>query len=166
MPEDDQPTEILPPEPAPTESGATAEAPAEPAEPTGDPTGRTWIADGIVAKVAANAAREVDGVEGLRGGAPRRGWLRASERAQGGAVVKVAEGTATVALRLVVRDGVAIPAVVEEVRARVIERVEFATGMTVTTVDIGVVDVVLPPPPPEPAPPAPPAPATPAAAGA
>ncbi len=156
MPEDDQPTEILPPEPAPTESGAT----------TGDPTGRTWIADGIVAKVAANAAREVDGVEGLRGGAPRRGWLRASERAQGGAVVKVAEGTATVALRLVVRDGVAIPAVVEEVRARVIERVEFATGMTVTTVDIGVVDVVLPPPPPEPAPPAPPAPATPAAAGA
>ena len=107
--------------------------------------GETWIADAIVAKVAAAATREVDGVEDLRGGGVRRGWVRASERRRGGASVRIDAGTATIALRLVVRDGVAIPGVVESVRARVVERVEFATGMTVARVDIGVVDVVPPP---------------------
>ncbi len=121
--------------------------------------GETWIADAIGAKVAATAAREVDGVEDLRGGGVRRGWVRASERRRGGASVRIDAGTATIALRLVVRDGVAIPGVVESVRARVVERVEFATGMTVARVDIGVVDVV--PPPAEDAP----AEASPAAAG-
>jgi uncharacterized alkaline shock family protein YloU len=54
---------------------------------------------------------------------------------------------------LVVRDGAAIPAVVDAVRARVTERVQFGTGLTVAKVDIGVVDVVpAPPPEPEPAP--------------
>lgn len=123
--------------------------------------GETWIADAIVAKVAAAAAREVDGVEDLRGGGVRRGWVRASDRQRGGASVKIDAGTATIALRLVVRDGVAIPGVVESVRARVVERVEFATGMTVARVDIGVVDVI---PPPSEAGPAD-APAAPAAAG-
>lgn len=108
------------------------------------PGGQTWIADAIVAKVAAAAAREVDGVEDLRPGGTRRGWMRASERGAG-AGVRVDDGRATIALHLVVRDGVAIPGVVEAVRARVIERVEFTTGMTVASVDIGVVDVVPPP---------------------
>ena len=50
--------------------------------------------------------------------------------------------TGTGQLQCVVRDGVAIPRVVEEVRARVTHRVEFTTGLTVTKVDVGVVDVV------------------------
>lgn len=87
---DEQPTAVYPGPPA-----AEAEGPAEGA-------GGTWIADAVVAKVAATAAREVDGVADLRGGTPRRGWVRASER----------------------------------------PRVEFATGMSVTRVDIRVVDVV------------------------
>lgn len=133
----EQPTSPLPePEPAPDqpagEGGPTAEG------------GRTWIADDIVAKVAAAAARDVHGVEALRGGRLRRGWIRASERRQGGAGVKVEEGRATIDLRLVVRHGVSIPAVVDAVRARVVERVEFATGLSVARVDIGVVDVVTP----------------------
>lgn len=133
---------------------------SEPTVVTGAPpaveepgTGATWIADGIVAKVAASAAREVEGVDDLRGGHPRRGWVRASERRRGGASVRVADGRASVDIRLVVREGVAIPRVVDEVRARVIDRVEFATGLTVTTVDVGVVDVV---PAPAPAPSEPP----------
>jgi uncharacterized alkaline shock family protein YloU len=130
---DDQPTATY--EQAPGSDGPAASR------------GETWIADGIVAKIAAAAAREVDGVVDLRGGASRRGWVRASERARGAAAVRVEEGAATVSLRLVVQDGVAIPAVVEAVRARVVERVEFATGMAVTRVDVGVVDVVPPPAP-------------------
>lgn len=128
-------------------TAAYPEPPAGAGDPPGDAPGQTWIADTIVAKTAAAAAREVDGVEDLRGGAPRRGWIRASERAKGGAAVRVADGAAVISLRLVVRDGIAIPGVIEAVRARVTERVEFATGMTVTRVDIGVVDVVPATPP-------------------
>jgi uncharacterized alkaline shock family protein YloU len=121
--------------------------------------GSTWIADQIVAKIAAAAAREVEGVVDLRGGGIRRGWVRASDRGRGGAAgVRIDEGRASIDLRLVVRDGAAIPAVVDGVRARVTERVQFGTGLTVARVDIGVVDVV-PAPAPEPEPPAETAPA-------
>jgi uncharacterized alkaline shock family protein YloU len=127
--------------------------PAQAGAPEGG--GSTWIADQIVAKIAAAAAREVDGVEDLRGGRIRRGWVRASDRRSGSAGVRIAAGRASIDLRLVVRDGVAIPAVVEAVRSRVVERVQFGTGLEVANVDVGVVDVVVPPrpaPAPEPEP--------------
>ena len=109
-------------------------APAEP--------GRTWIADQIVAKIASTAAREVEGVEDLRGGSIRRGWTRSSDRRQSGAGVRIENGQAAIDLRLVVRDGIAIPEIVDAVRARVTERVQFGTGLAVSQVDIGVVDVI------------------------
>lgn len=123
---------------------------AAPGTPPSSEGGQTWIADQIVAKIASAAAREVEGVDELRGGSMRRGWVRASDRRQGGAGVKIEDGRAAIELRLVVHDGVAIPAVVEAVRERVTERVEFGTGLAVSKVDIGVVDVV-PAPDPEPA---------------
>ena len=106
------------------------------------PAGQTWIADAIVANVAAAAAREVEGVEGLRGGIPRRGFIRGSERRRGGAMVQVRDGVVSVSVRLVVLEGFAIPRIIASVRERIIDRVGFATGMTVAHVDIGVVDVV------------------------
>ena len=131
---------------------STDEIPRPAAGPPAAESGSTWIADQIVAKIAAAAAREVDGVEDLRGGGMRRGWVRASDRGRGGAAgIRIEDGRASIDLRLVVRDGAAIPAVVDAVRARVTERVEHGTGLTVTKVDIGVVDVV-PAPEPDPAP--------------
>ena len=135
-----------------------------PGPPAGDeaaaaPGGQTWIADGIVAKVAASAAREVDGVERLRGGISRRGFIRGSERRQGGAMVQVRDGVVSVSVRLVVLEGFAIPRIIESVRERIIERVGFATGMTVDHVNIGVVDVVPRPAAPAVSGDAPPAPA-------
>ena len=131
---------------------STDEIPRPAAGPPAAESGSTWIADQIVAKIAAAAAREVDGVEDLRGGSIRRGWVRASDRGRGGAAgVRIEDGRASIDLRLVVRDGAAIPAVVDAVRARVTERVQHGTGLTVTKVDIGVVDVV-PAPEPEPEP--------------
>ena len=106
------------------------------------PAGETWIADAIVAKVAASAAREVDGVESLRGGIPRRGFIRGSERRRGGAMVQVSDGVVSVSVRLVVLEGFAIPRIIASVREHIIERIAFATGMSVDHVDIGVVDVV------------------------
>ena len=113
----------------------------EPFPAPGEP-GRTWIADQIVAKIASAAAREVEGVEDLRGGSIRRGWTRSSDRRQSGAGVRIENGQAAIDLRLVVRDGIAIPEVVDAVRAQVTERVQFGTGLAVSQVDIGVVDVV------------------------
>jgi uncharacterized alkaline shock family protein YloU len=128
----------------------TDEIPRPAAGPPVVEGGSTWIADQIVAKIAAAAAREVEGVEELRAGRIRRGWVRASDRRRGGAAgVRIDDGRASIDLRLVVRDGAPIPAVVDAVRARVIERVQFGTGLTVAKVDIGVVDVV-PAPSPEP----------------
>ena len=133
---------------------STDEIPRPAAGPPAAESGATWIADQIVAKIAAAAAREVDGVEDLRGGSIRRGWVRATDRSRGGAAgVRIEDGRASIDLRLVVRDGAAIPAVVDAVRARVTERVQHGTGLTVTKVDIGVVDVVpAPEPEPDPAP--------------
>ena len=84
----------------------------EPFPAPGEP-GRTWIADQIVAKIASTAAREVEGVEDLRGGSIRRGWTRSSDRRQSGAGVRIENGQAAIDLRLVVRDGIAIPEIVE-----------------------------------------------------
>ncbi len=135
-------------DPTITTEGPPAEAAGEDsAASAGAPHGSTWIADSIVAKVAGAAAREVEGVEDLRSGGARRGWTRPAERRRGGASVRVTDGSAAIEVRLVVRDGVEIPRIVEDVRARITERVEFATGMRVTTVDVGVVDVVPPPAP-------------------
>ena len=96
-------------------------------------------------------------MERLRGGISRRGFIRGSERRQGGAMVQVRDGVVSVSVRLVVLEGFAIPRIIESVRERIIERVGFATGMTVDHVNIGVVDVV--PRPAAPSVSAPPAPA-------
>lgn len=101
--------------------------------------GSTWISDAIVAKLAAMAAREVTGVHALR--TDGRGFGRAPKETDE-ASVTVTGDEASIDLRLVVVDGVRIPDVVESVRARVVQRVEEATGLRVRAVDIGVVDLV------------------------
>lgn len=131
-----------------TESSGIPPAPpsaAPTAHLTPPDTGSTWISDAIVAKIAGIAACEVDGVEGLRSESGGRGWGRgAKETDEAG--VTVEDGVAAIDLRLVVRDGINIPTAVEAVRTRVISRVQEATGMRVSKVDIGVVDVVVPTP--------------------
>jgi len=116
-------------------------APSPPPEPDAAPAGggSTWISDAIVAKLAAMAALEVEGVHSLR--REGRGFGRPAKETDEAAVT-VREGEAAIELRLVVRDGVRIPDVVDAVRIRVVQRVEEATGMRVRSVDIGVVDLV------------------------
>lgn len=127
---------------SPTAAGPAPAAQAAPG--TGAPGGTTWISDQIVAKIAGIAAREVEGVAGLRSEDGKRGWGMQRTRETELAGVSVTEGEAAIDLRLVVRDGVVIPTVVEEVRSRVVARVQESTGMRVARVDIGVVDVVSP----------------------
>ncbi|MDR6976503.1 putative alkaline shock family protein YloU [Streptomyces sp. 3330] len=113
--------------------------------------GRTSIADGVVAKIAGMAAREVPGVHSLGGGVSRAfGAMR--ERVPGGGgsgvsrgvKVEVGERQAAVDLNLAVEYGVSIVDVTGDVRSNVIGAVERMTGLEVVEVNIAVDDVHLP----------------------
>ncbi|MFF9455868.1 Asp23/Gls24 family envelope stress response protein [Streptomyces flaveolus] len=113
--------------------------------------GRTTIADGVVAKIAGMAAREVPGIHELGGGFSRTvGAVR--ERVPGGRAagvtrgvkVEVGELQSAVDLSLVVEYGVAITDTVAEVRENVIAAVERMTSLEVVEVNVAVTDVHLP----------------------
>ncbi|KUO13010.1 Asp23/Gls24 family envelope stress response protein [Streptomyces sp. DSM 15324] len=118
--------------------------------------GRTTIADGVVAKIAGMAAREVPGIHSLGAGMARAfGAMR--ERVPGagaggggggavtrGVKVEVGERQAAVDLDVVVEYGVSIVDVAGGVRTNVISAVERMTGLEVVEVNIAVDDVHLP----------------------
>ncbi|WP_181783946.1 Asp23/Gls24 family envelope stress response protein [Pseudonocardia pini] len=112
--------------------------------------GRTQIAETVVSKIAGLAAREVNGVYKLGGGAARAfGAIR--ERIPGGTTnagqgvtVEVGETQAAVDLDLAVEYGVAIVDLAKAVRRNVITSLERMTGLEVVEVNISVNDVHLP----------------------
>ncbi|MGW3245577.1 Asp23/Gls24 family envelope stress response protein [Streptomyces sp. NPDC001070] len=124
--------------------------------PTGADTspetrGKTTIANGVVAKIAGTAAREVPGIHNLGAGMARAmGAMR--ERVPGGGTsgvtrgvkVEVGESQAALDLDVVVDYGYAIPDVAAEVRVSVISAVERMTGLEVVEVNLVVDDVNLP----------------------
>ncbi|WP_217144486.1 Asp23/Gls24 family envelope stress response protein [Streptomyces sp. AC627_RSS907] len=112
--------------------------------------GRTSIADGVVAKIAAMAAREVPGVHSLGAGVARA-WGAMRDRVPGGGggvtrgvSVEVGERQAAVDLDIVVEYGVSIVDVAGDVRSNVVSAVERMTGLEVVEVNIAVGDVHLP----------------------
>ncbi|MFV0134728.1 Asp23/Gls24 family envelope stress response protein [Streptomyces sp. HMX87] len=112
--------------------------------------GRTTIADGVVAKIAGMAAREVDGVHSLGTGMARTvGAVR--DRVPGGrpsvtrgVKVEVGERQTAVDLDLVIEYGLSVVDVAGDVRTNVIEALERMTGLEVVEVNITVHDVHLP----------------------
>lgn len=112
--------------------------------------GKTTIADGVVAKIAGMAAREVPGIHSLGAGMARAfGAMRERVPGGGGAVtrgvkVEVGERQAAVDLDVVVEYGVSIVDVAGGVRTNVISAVERMTGLEVVEVNIAVDDVHLP----------------------
>ncbi|MGW0996322.1 Asp23/Gls24 family envelope stress response protein [Streptomyces sp. NPDC002523] len=112
--------------------------------------GKTTIADGVVAKIAGMAAREVPGIHSLGAGMARAfGAMRERVPGAGGGVtrgvkVEVGERQAAVDLDVVVEYGVSIVDVAGGVRTNVIGAVERMTGLEVVEVNIVVDDVHLP----------------------
>lgn len=112
--------------------------------------GKTSIADAVVTKIAGIAAREVNGVNALGGGAARVvGSLR--ERIPGasldlsqGVSVEVGDTQAAVDLDIVAEYGVSIAELAAGVRRNVIAAIERMTGLEVTEVNITVHDIHLP----------------------
>ncbi|MGH2960770.1 MAG: Asp23/Gls24 family envelope stress response protein [Solirubrobacterales bacterium] len=149
---------------APTEKKANTKADTTTGEPTGRSAasqrsatdspleaeqGQTAIADGVVAKVAGIAAREVPGVYDM-GAVPARAMGTVIQRAgisdqwTQGVSVEVGERQAAADLTVVIDYGESVPRVAEEVRANVIRRVEGITGLEVTEVNISVDDIYVP----------------------
>lgn len=112
---------------------------------------RTTIADGVVAKIAGMAARDVPGVHSMGGGFAR-GMGAMRERMPGaggkavtsGVKVEVGEVQTAVDLEIVVEYGVSIIDVAGDVRVNVIAAMKRMTGLEVVEVNIAVGDVHLP----------------------
>lgn len=109
--------------------------------------GTTTIADVVVSKIAAIAAREVAGVhdlvmEGVGGAVTGLAQLvtGADTRSQG-VKVEVGEREAAIDLKLTLDYGVSIPQVAEAVRRNIISRLEAMTGLNVKEVNIDVTDL-------------------------
>ena len=113
--------------------------------------GTTVIADGVVAKIAGLAAREIPGVYDMGKGMGRTfGALRArvpgtTDQASPtqGVSVEVGERQAAIDLDVVTHYGQSIVEVTEAVRRNVIDRVEGMTGLEVTEVNVAVDDLYI-----------------------
>jgi uncharacterized alkaline shock family protein YloU len=112
--------------------------------------GRTTIADRVVQKIVALAAREVPGIYDLGGGTARtlgaiRERIPGSSQSSGqGVTVEVGQSQAAVDLEVVTEYGMSITDVAKSVRRNVISAVEGMTGLEVTEVNLSVNDIHLP----------------------
>jgi uncharacterized alkaline shock family protein YloU len=110
-------------------------------------TGSTRIGEGVVAKIAGLAARDIPGVFSMGSGIARRvGQLRSlipgsSEAMSQGVSVEVGEREAAVDLNIVPWYGQSIVEISEAVRRNVIGQVEGMTGLHVVEVNIQVDDI-------------------------
>jgi uncharacterized alkaline shock family protein YloU len=114
-------------------------------------SGKTAVADTVVAKVAGIATREIPGVYAMGAGIARAfGVVRdrmpgvTSSSITQGVTVEVGERQAAIDLDLVVEYGISIPDLAEGVRRNVIGAVERMCGLEVTEVNITIGDVHLP----------------------
>jgi uncharacterized alkaline shock family protein YloU len=116
--------------------------------PTGTASGKTVIADAVVAKIAGIAAREVPGVYALGGGAARmvgaiREAIGTTDLGQG---VKVEVGETQVAadITITVEYPTPLHEVSNAVRVAVADAIERLIGMEVAEINVTVSDVHIP----------------------
>jgi uncharacterized alkaline shock family protein YloU len=113
--------------------------------------GRTSIADTVVAKIAAMAAREIPGVYQLGAGGVARAFGAMRERVPGGRAnvahgvsVEVGEKQTAIDMNVITEYGVSITELASAIRENVIGALERMTGLEVVEVNISVDDVHLP----------------------
>lgn len=111
--------------------------------------GTTSIDDAVVAKIAAIAAREVDGVAELGGKLSSAlgsvvGRIRGEDHATAGVGVEVGTRQAAVDMTCKVLYPASIHEVAASLRQNVIDRIESMTGLEVVEVNVAVNDLVFP----------------------
>lgn len=110
--------------------------------------GRTTIDDGVVAKIAGIAAREVAGVHALGGGAARvvgaiRDALNTTDLSQG-ISVEVGERQVAVDVTIVAEYPAPLQQVAGEVRAAIAKAMSEIVGLEIAEVNVTVDDVHIP----------------------
>lgn len=132
-----------------TSTGVTA-VPQAPGSRTkvSDMGGKTTIDDAVVAKIAGIAAREVEGVYALGGGAARmvgaiREALNTTDLSQG-ISVEVGETQVAVDVTIVADYPVALQRVADDVRAAIGTAMQDLVGMEAAEVNVTVNDVHIP----------------------
>ena len=111
-------------------------------------TGKTTIEDGVVAKIAGIAAREVPGVYALGGGAARvvgaiRDALNTTDLSQG-ITVEVGETQVAVDVTIVAEYPVSLQKVADDVRAAIHNVMVELVGMDVVEINVTINDVHIP----------------------
>ncbi|WP_375389129.1 Asp23/Gls24 family envelope stress response protein [uncultured Amnibacterium sp.] len=110
--------------------------------------GTTTVDDGVVAKIAGIAAREVPGVHDLGGGAARAlGALRQRVGQQDqsqGISVEVGETQAAVDVKVVAEYPIPLHHVADGIRTAVTTAIETLVGLEVTEVNVEITDVHIP----------------------
>ncbi|MFJ2550917.1 Asp23/Gls24 family envelope stress response protein [Microbacterium sp. NPDC087591] len=114
----------------------------------GPATGKTTIEDGVVAKIAGIAARDVPGVYALGGGAARvvgaiRDALNTTDLSQG-ITVEVGETQVAVDVTIVAEYPVALQKVADDVRAAIHGVMVELVGMDVVEINVTINDVHIP----------------------
>jgi uncharacterized alkaline shock family protein YloU len=144
---------VPPVQPRPTDlatrTGSRADRRRDIAEPGAD-RGTTIIANEVVEKIVAIAARGVSGVHDL-GGDVSRVFAAVKERiglgqpdGDQGVSVRLDGAKATIKVTLVIEYGFVVYSVTDSVRGEVIDVVEKMLGLEVTAVDIVVDDIHVP----------------------
>lgn len=110
--------------------------------------GTTTIDDGVVAKIAGIATRDVNGVDSMGGplsGAVAEvvGRIRGEDHTTSGVGVEVGTRQAAVDLSITVAYPASITEVASSVRENVIDRIEKLTGLEVVEVNIAVTDLAF-----------------------
>ncbi len=126
----------------------TTKAPARGVPTDVPPAGKTTIEDGVVAKIAGIAARDVPGVYALGGGTARaigaiRDGLNSTDLAQG-ISVEVGEKQVAVDVTIVADYPVALQQVAGDVRGAIYRAMQDLVGMDVAEVNVTVNDVHIP----------------------
>lgn len=121
-----------------------------PRGPLQTPQGVTTMDEGVVAKIAGMATREVPGVYDM-GSATRRAFSAVTDRipnaqtnVTGGISVEKGDTQTAIDVTIVVEYGASIVEVGNAIRRNIIEQVEGTTGLQVVEVNVNVVDVHLP----------------------
>ncbi len=107
--------------------------------------GSVKIADDVVARIAALAALEVDGVSAMAGGYTSDNMEKVGRKnLSKGAKVYVAGGEVRVELALMMAYGYNIPVTCQQAQTRVKASVENMTGLEVTDVNIRIAGITMP----------------------
>ena len=107
--------------------------------------GSVKIADDVVARIAALAALEVDGVSAMAGNYTSDVLEKVSRKnLSKGAKVFVGAGEVKVDLALMMSYGYNIPATCQQAQTRVKASIENMTGLEVTDVNIRIAGITMP----------------------